>query len=551
MASQPRWIAWISPLLLVVLWELAVATNLLNRVFVPPPSEVVGALWDGLRDGSLVTDTLVSSQRIVLGFLLGALPATLLGMWSGLNRTVLALVRPLTLMLYPVPKIALLPLVIVVLGIGETSKVVTVAFSVFLMVVIHTIGGVLQIDSRYLEVGRLFGASQRTLLRTVIFPASLPAIVEGWKLAMGFALTLIVGVEFVGATDGIGYRIWQSYELYAIADMMAAVCVIAVLGWVITLGLDEVERLVVPWRHTAQESRMPLLRTWWNAVRPWSYTAAIIPVLLGAAIAAQSVTLNWWLLALALIGSIAIQGGTNLMNDYYDYRKGTDTAAVKGTGGALLRGDLTPTQIFWAGITAFAVGSAIGLYLVTVSGPFIFWLGLASVAIGYFYTAGPFALAYVGLGEVAVFIFMGPVMVIGSYFLQIPAVAWSAIWASLPVAFVVAAILHANNLRDIDTDRQNNKRTLATIFGRAGARREFYLLIGGTFVSQWVLVALGGAPWPTLITALMLPLAWTLMQIAAREDDPALLHPVLRNTAVLHMRFGLLYVLGWVIALWV
>jgi 1,4-dihydroxy-2-naphthoate octaprenyltransferase len=239
------------------------------------------------------------------------------------------------------------------------------------------------------------------------------------------------------------------------------------------------------------------------------------------------------------------------MNDYYDYRKGTDTAAVKGTGGALLRGDLTPTQIFWAGITAFAVGSAIGLYLVTVSGPFIFWLGLASVAIGYFYTAGPFALAYVGLGEVAVFIFMGPVMVIGSYFLQIPAVAWSAIWASLPVAFVVAAILHANNLRDIDTDRQNNKRTLATIFGRAGARREFYLLIGGTFVSQWVLVALGGAPWPTLITVLMLPLAWTLMQIAAREDDPALLHPVLRNTAVLHMRFGLLYVLGWVIAVWV
>jgi 1,4-dihydroxy-2-naphthoate octaprenyltransferase len=450
-----------------------------------------------------------------------------------------------------VPKIALLPIVIVVLGIGETSKVVTVAFSVFLMVVIHTIGGVLQIDTRYLEVGRLFGASQRTLLRTIIFPASLPAIVEGWKLAMGFALTLIVGVEFVGATDGIGYRIWQSYELYAIADMMAAVCVIAVLGWVITLGLDEVERLVVPWRHAAQESRMPLLRTWWNAVRPWSYTAAIIPVLLGAAIAAQSVTLNWWLLALALIGSIAIQGGTNLMNDYYDYRKGTDTAAVKGTGGALLRGDLTPRQIFWAGIGAFALGSGIGLYLVSVSGPFIFWLGLASVAIGYFYTAGPFALAYVGLGEVAVFIFMGPVMVIGSYFLQIPDVAWSAIWASLPVAFVVAAILHANNLRDIDTDRQNNKRTLASIFGRTGARLEFYLLIGGTFVSQWVLVALGGAPWSTLITALMLPLAWQLMQTAAREEDPALLHPVLRNTAVLHMRFGLLYVIGWVIALWV
>lgn len=296
---------------------------------------------------------------------------------------------------------------------------------------------------------------------------------------------------------------------------------------------------------------MPLVRTWWNAVRPWSYTAAIIPVLLGAAIAAQSMSLNWWYLLLALIGSIAIQGGTNLMNDYYDYRKGTDTAAVKGTGGALLRGELTPSQIFWAGITAFAIGSIIGLYLVSVSGPFIFWLGLFSVAVGYFYTAGPFALAYVGLGEVAVFIFMGPVMVLGSYFLQVPDVSWSAIWASLPVAFVVAAILHANNLRDIDTDRLNNKRTLATMFGRNGARIEYYVLVGGTFVSQWILVGFGVAPWPTLITTAMLPLAWRLMQIAATEVEAAKLHPVLRQTAVLHMRFGMLYVIGWVIALWV
>jgi 1,4-dihydroxy-2-naphthoate octaprenyltransferase len=121
----------------------------------------------------------------------------------------------------------------------------------------------------------------------------------------------------------------------------------------------------------------------------------------------------------------------------------------------------------------------------------------------------------------------------------------------LPVAFVVAAILHANNLRDIDTDIQNHKRTLATVFGRAGARIEYYILVGGTFVSQWVLIALGVVPWTTLITVLMVPLAWRLMQIAGRETDPAALHPVLRQSAVLHMRFGLLYVLGWVIALWV
>ena len=549
--EQNRWLSWLSPLLLLVLWEGAVQAGILNRIFVPPPSEVVVALVDGLVDGSLVADVVVSSERIALGFLIGAIPATLLGIWSGLNRTVYYLVRPLATMLYPVPKIALLPLVIVVLGIGEVSKIATVAMSVFLMVVIHTIGGVMQVDRRYFEVGRLYGANQRTLFRTVALPASLPAIIEGWKLAMGFALTLIVGVEFVGASNGIGYRIWQSYELYAIADMMAAVCLIAALGWVLTVGLDEMERLLVPWRHTIKESRMPLVQKWWGAVRPWSDTAAIVPVLLGAAVAAQEVTLNWLWLALALVGSIAIQGGTNLMNDYYDYKKGTDTPAVKGTGGALLRGDMTPEQIFWAGIIAFAVGSAIGLYFVYATGPFILWLGLCSVAVGYFYTAGPFALAYVGLGELAVFIFMGPVMVLGSYYLQQPVIALPAIWAALPVSFVVAAILHANNLRDIDTDIINHKRTLATMLGRSGARVEFYVLVGGAFVSVLVLIALGLAPWPTLISFAMAPLAWRLMRTAATEEAAEKLHPVLRGSAVLHMRFGMLYVIGWVIALWV
>ena len=549
--AQNRWLSWLSPLLLLVLWEGAVQAGILNRIFVPPPSEVMVALVDWLVDGSLVADVVVSSERIALGFLIGAIPATLLGIWSGLNRTVYYLVRPLATMLYPVPKIALLPLVIVVLGIGEVSKIATVAMSVFLMVVIHTIGGVMQVDRRYFEVGRLYGANQRTLFRTVALPASLPAIIEGWKLAMGFALTLIVGVEFVGASNGIGYRIWQSYELYAIADMMAAVCLIAALGWVLTVGLDEMERLLVPWRHTIKESRMPLVQKWWGAVRPWSYTAAIVPVLLGAAVAAQEVTLNWLWLALALVGSIAIQGGTNLMNDYYDYKKGTDTPAVKGTGGALLRGDMTPEQIFWAGIIAFAVGSAIGLYFVYATGPFILWLGLCSVAVGYFYTAGPFALAYVGLGELAVFIFMGPVMVLGSYYLQQPVIALPAIWAALPVSFVVAAILHANNLRDIDTDIINHKRTLATMLGRSGARVEFYVLVGGAFVSVLVLIALGLAPWPTLISFAMAPLAWRLMRTAATEEAAEKLHPVLRGSAVLHMRFGMLYVIGWVIALWV
>ena len=291
------------------------------------------------------------------------------------------------------------------------------------------------------------------------------------------------------------------------------------------------------------------LGAWWPTLRPWSYTAAVIPVLLGASIAAYQGFVDLWLLALALVGSIAIQAGTNLVNEYYDDRKGIDKVQPYGTGGALQRGELQPRQVLAAGVAAFAVGSAIGLYLVSVTGPFIFWLGLFSVITGFFYTAGPFALAYVGLGELAVFIFMGPVMVVGSYYLQARTVTLQVVLASLPIGFLVAAILHANNLRDLETDRQFGKRTLATILGRRGARVEYYVLIGGAYVSLPLIVLLGFVPWWTLISLLTLPMAIRLVRIAGSETEARALQPVLRLTGKLHMRFGLLLVAGWAAAI--
>lgn len=287
---------------------------------------------------------------------------------------------------------------------------------------------------------------------------------------------------------------------------------------------------------------------WWHTLRPWSYTAAIIPVLLGASIAAYNGTISLGLLALTLLGSIAIQAGTNLINEYYDDKKGLDKVQVFGIGGAIQRGELQAWQVLAAGIGAFALGSMIGLYLVWVTGPFIFWLGLLSVACGFFYTAGPFALAYVGLGEIAVFIFMGPVIVIGSYYVQTQTVTLPVFLASLPVGFLVAAILHANNLRDLDIDRQFNKRTLATVLGRSGANIEYYILVGGTYVVLLVTVLLQVAPWLTLITLITLPTAIQLMRIVAVEHEPHALQPVLRQTAKLHTRFGSLLVVGWIAA---
>ncbi len=289
-------------------------------------------------------------------------------------------------------------------------------------------------------------------------------------------------------------------------------------------------------------------RIWWQTIRPWSYTAAVIPVVLGAVIAAYDGYFDAWLLLLVITGSVAIQMGTNLSNEYYDDRKGIDKVQVFGIGGAIARGELAAWKVLAAGLLAFGVGSAIGLYLVAVAGPFIFWLGLVSVLVGFFYTAGPFALAYIGLGEIAVFIFMGPVMVIGSYYVQARTVTPAVFLASLPIGFLVAAILHANNLRDLDIDRQFGKRTLATVLGRSGANLEYYVLLGATYVSLTLLVVLGVTPWLTLIALVTLPAAWRLLRIVAAESEPERLQPVLRQTARLHMTFGSLLIAGWLAA---
>jgi 1,4-dihydroxy-2-naphthoate octaprenyltransferase len=547
--ARNRWLSLLSPLLLVALWELAVQVNWLNRVFIPPPSEVFVALGELIQSGQLFRDLGVSLMRVGLGFLYGGVPAIVLGLLMGVSPIVRAVVRPIATAIYPIPKIALLPLVIVVLGIGEASKVATIAVSVFFLVVLNVAASVMQIDAQYFEVARTFGAKSRDLFWTVALPASLPGIMNSIKIGMGFTLTLIVGVEFVGANEGIGYLIWQSYELYAVQRMLAGLVAVAVVGWLLTVLLDEIEYALVPWQATSvqlKEARMRQhARVWFKASRPWSYTAAVIPVALGGIIAAQRGPIDLLVLGLALLGSIAIQLGTNLMNDYFDYRKGADVPGTLSLGGSILRGDLTPRQVFTGGVLAFGVGIGIGLYLVTVAGPFILWLGLFSVLVGFFYTAGPFALAYVGLGELAVFIFMGPVMVVGSYYLQRHEVTLPVVLASLPVGFLVAAILHANNLRDLDSDRQIGKRTLATLLGREGARLEYYILIGGTYLSLLVLAVLGIAPWLALITIATLPTAWRLIRLAANESEAKALHPLLRLTARLHMQFGTLLVVGY------
>lgn len=293
---------------------------------------------------------------------------------------------------------------------------------------------------------------------------------------------------------------------------------------------------------------MDSIRFWWAASRPFSFTASVIPVLVGTLLAAEH-HFSWWRALLALLGAVAIHAGTNLVNDYYDYKKGADGPDSLGPAGLIQQGRVAPRSVLIAGILAFAAGGGIGLALCATGNWELLWLGIASVLAGFLYTGAPVHLAYIGLGEITVFLFMGPVIVLGAYFVQVERWDWEPLVASLPIGFLVTAILQANNLRDIESDRKTGKRTIATLIGRRWANREMYLLLAGAYVSLVVAAAVGAMPWPGLVALATAPLAIPIAKVVSAGGNPRRLNLALFKTAQLHMRFGALLAAGLGIAL--
>ena len=299
---------------------------------------------------------------------------------------------------------------------------------------------------------------------------------------------------------------------------------------------------------TTQPSK---LSAWIQASRPRVFTASFVPMALAAVIAVQDGAFNLLHFILALIGVMLLQTTANLVNEYMDFKRGSDELKQAGQSMALKQKLLSEQEILFGAILVTVLGSLIGLYLLFQSGSWLWWIGIGGVLIAITYTAGPFPLAYNGLGEVAAGVFMGPMIVLGAYYVMQPdisiAKAWELCLISFPIMFTTAAILHANNIRDLEADRAANKRTLAVIFGREIARKEYILLLAACYISQILLVIAGLMPITTLLTLLMIPKTLELIRIFNTETDPKLLHPAQGNTAKLHGQIGLLMVLGWII----
>ena len=286
------------------------------------------------------------------------------------------------------------------------------------------------------------------------------------------------------------------------------------------------------------------------AARPRTLPAAIAPVLVGtaAAIYEHGDLRRPWAFVAALVGSIFIQIGTNLANDYSDAKRGADTVDRLGPVRVTSAGLVAPRSVLIATWLAFGVAIVAGVYLATVAGWIIIAVGLASIAAGVLYTGGPRPYGYAGLGELFVFLFFGLVAVNGSYYVQLERLDWLPFGLSVAVGFLSTAILVVNNVRDIETDRRAGKRTLAVRLGRDGTRRLYLALVGGAYLALLITLAAKGGPWCAVLGLASAPMVLRPARaVMTRTDGPAL-NGALAGTGALLGIFSLLVSAGLLIA---
>jgi NitT/TauT family transport system permease protein len=236
------------PAAALVLWELCSRLAIISPRYFPAPTTVGWVLVDRFAAGELDAELLITLTRLVFAFALAAVPAIPLGLLMGIARPVRDLVEPSLAFIFPVPKITLLPFLMIILGVGEPAFVLTGASAAFFQIVMSTLAGVQTMDPRLLDVGRNYGARGPRLFWKVILPAALPAIFTGLRLGLGLALVTLVAVEFIAAKSGLGHLVFRHWQMLSTPEMYAAFALIGALGLVLTRGLRALQARVLTWQ---------------------------------------------------------------------------------------------------------------------------------------------------------------------------------------------------------------------------------------------------------------------------------------------------------------
>jgi NitT/TauT family transport system permease protein len=238
----------LSPIMILVIWEVASRVGLVDRRFLPPPSKIVVTFVSIVADGALFLHLRATLFRVLAGFLCGVIPGVIIGIIMGLSSSIRAFIRPLIVISYPIPKIALFPLVMLFFGLGDVSNVLIVSIGVFFPVLYNTLGGVTSINRIYWDVASNFSARGLKLFLTVALPGAMPSIFTGLKLGIGMALITTVVTEYVGAREGLGFMIWFSWQVFSVGEMFVGIGVISLIGFVLTTLIEKFERVVIPWK---------------------------------------------------------------------------------------------------------------------------------------------------------------------------------------------------------------------------------------------------------------------------------------------------------------
>ena len=235
-------------LAVIAFWEIGCRTGLINSIALAPPSQAFGAIMDLVHTGMLWKHVGLSLYRLIAGWTLGTLLGIAVGVMIGLFSLVRAGLLPLVSALFPIPKIALLPLFVVWFGIGEGSKVATILFGTFFPTVIATYGGIDNVDRNLIRMGQSFGLSWLSIVRKIVIPGALPAILSGFRISASIAIVLLVAAEMIGAQYGIGAYILTAGALFAIDKLIAGVAILSLIGLVIAWLIGRAERYFLDWR---------------------------------------------------------------------------------------------------------------------------------------------------------------------------------------------------------------------------------------------------------------------------------------------------------------
>ena len=246
--SYPNWVSVVSILCLLAVWELICQSGVVSSLFLPAPTAIISALLQMIADGEIGVSLAASLYRILAGFFIGSLIGLAVGLVTGTSALMDKIGTPIVNAIYPIPKIALLPLFILWLGIGELSKVTIIALGVFFPVAMNTYSGVKNVDTLLLKVAASFNASWWMTMKSVVLPNALPMIFAGLRLAAGTSLLLLVAAEMIAAQVGIGALILHYGDLMITDRLMAGVIVLSLLGLVFNLILQFLERKAIPWK---------------------------------------------------------------------------------------------------------------------------------------------------------------------------------------------------------------------------------------------------------------------------------------------------------------